>query len=200
MFFFCNLFKLLEQISLEMGKRCDFTNVFPTVVVTSFANRLKYWPGNFPSWKFPLLPSALNQCRQTAKAKVNCNYGVGGWPPSSSGSARRSRGTKISPRKFPTKPCRVRPLLNVLAAARDARVLVVLFQCYLGNDGARFVCCERFNNALKREICVLRRNCASFLWCRSSKRNILLQLWISIKNVFCLARVIERECKYCANS
>lgn len=87
-----------------MGKRCDFTNVFPTVVVTSFANRLKFWPGNFPSWKFPLLPSALNQCRQTAKAKVNCNYGVGGWPPSSSGSARRSRGTKISPRKFPTKP------------------------------------------------------------------------------------------------
>lgn len=91
-----------------MGKRCDFTNVFPTVVVTSFANRLKFRPGNFPSWKFPLLPSALNQCRQTAKAKVNCNYGVGGWPPSSSGSARRSRGTKISPTKFPTKsrePC-----------------------------------------------------------------------------------------------
>lgn len=128
-----NINVLLSSYSLENGKLvCRLRKPFPTVLVTSLANRLK-WPGNFPSWKCPVWQfrdtptSALNQCRHNRRLR---SIAI-------TGACFQCAGVEMSFGEFPISA-------TVECATRQAvaRALVVLFQCYLGNDGARFVCCH----------------------------------------------------------
>lgn len=51
----------------KWGSDLNFTNVFPHCASDVICQQVEMWPGNFPSWKFPRLPSALNQCRRKSE-------------------------------------------------------------------------------------------------------------------------------------